>query len=376
GITVKVKANQPVETSQKLTTGDDGFQRLSITLSNNGTESVAIESIVVQVPLSDTLSEKMKVAYGGSAMGTPVLVHKVGEQQKESLSFMYAMVQMKPDNYLFAGSLSWRIFLPEFKLEDNAFVIQTNGEGKVLKPGESINYEQIVLSRSKSWQNLLDTYGSAIAKENGVNQLKDVEYRGWATWDYYGGNFSDEDIYENIKQIKEIAPLSNLIQIDAGWYSQMGDFSTPRPDLPGGIKAIADSINAAGMTPGVWIDGFRANTDSEIFKNHPEYFLHDEEGNVIFHDRTSVKTVFFDYSHPGTSRYMAECIRVLKEEKGFPYFKVDFIGYGLNRNILKGTKTFKGIKPYDPSITDVERVRIGLKAIRKAIGPENYFLGL
>ena len=72
--------------------------------------------------------------------------------------------------------------------------------------------------------------------------------------------------------MKQLAPATNLIQIDAGWYAQRGDFAVSRADFPGGMKEVANRIKAAGMIPGAWIDGFRANTDSEVFKNHPEYF--------------------------------------------------------------------------------------------------------
>lgn len=380
-ISVNVKADYSIETSQTLTVEKDGFHRLGITLTNPGTEIVTIENIEIIIPITEPLSNEMKIAYGSSCMGQrPVLIHEIGEQQEKSESYMYAMVQLDVEQHIFIGSLSWRIFLPILKLEDNAFVVRSSGEGKQLKPGESIHYEQIVLGRSSRWQVMLDYYGSAIARENGIEQVKDVEFEGWATWDYYAYKFSAKDIYENSELIKQIAPTANLIQIDAGWYSQRGDFATSRPDLPGGMKEVAERIKATGMIPGVWIDGFRANTDSEIFKKHPEYFLHDEEGNVIIQVRKPEGVpdrdrVYLDYSHPGAHAHMAECIRAIKEDMGITYFKVDFMRFGLNSEILKANPEYKSIKAYDPSITDVERMRSGLQTLREAIGPDNYLLG-
>ncbi|HSH20165.1 MAG TPA: glycoside hydrolase family 36 protein, partial [Draconibacterium sp.] len=208
---------------------------------------------------------------------------------------------------------------------------------------------------------------------------KDLDYKGWATWDYYAYRFSDKDIYENAGLIKQLDNTANLIQIDAGWYAQRGDFTASRNDLPGGMTQVAENIKAAGMTPGAWIDGFRANTDSEVFKNHPEFFLHDENGNIIVQVRRPEgpdrDRVYLDYSHPGARAHMAECIRVITKEMGIPYLKIDFIRYGLNNEILKANPTFKSIKPYDPSITDVERMRLGLKIMRETAGPDIYILG-
>lgn len=380
GIKVNVKADHAIESSQKLTDEKGGFQRLDITLTNQGTDIVTIDSIEIRIPISEPVTKDMQIAYGSSSMGQdPVLVNKVGEPQEMSKSFMYAMVKMDVNQYIFVGSLSWRIFIPDFTLEDNTFVVRSNGEGKQLKPGESIRYEQIVLTRTSYWQDLLDSFGSAMAEENGIKQLKDADYKGWATWDYYAYKFTADDIYENAEKIKQLAPSANLIQIDAGWYAQRGDFATSRPDLPGGMKAIAERIKAAGMTPGIWIDGFRTNTDSEVFKNHPEYFLRDQDGKIIVQLRRpegpDKDRAYLDYSNPGTREHMAECIRVITKEMGIPYLKIDFIRYGLNQEIISGNPTVKSIKAYDPTITDVERSRLGLQVMRDAAGPDTYILG-
>lgn len=379
GITVQVYANNKIESSQKLTDKKGGKQHLDITLSNKGNQIAIIDSIEIKIPYSESI-EKARVAYGSSCMGQrPVLVQEFGKPTKSSYSFMYTMIQKANNQYVFAGALSWRMFLPAITFENKSFVIRSNGQGKPLKPGESIHYEQILLCAGSDWQDVLESFGTAIAVENGIKNLKNKSYKGWATWDYYAYKFSDKDIYENMDQIKKLDPSTNLIQIDAGWYTQRGDFTNSRADLPGGMKAIADQIKAAGMIPGIWIDGFRANTDSNVFKKHPEYFLHDNEGNVIVQNRRpdgpDKDRVYMDYSHPGARAHMAECIRVITKEMGIPYIKVDFVRLGLNDEILAVNKKYKSIKPFDSSLTDVERLRLGLKTMREAAGEDTFLLG-
>ena len=51
-ITVKVQADQPVDTAQTVTDEADGFQRLAITLSNKGSKPLAIERISVRIPVA------------------------------------------------------------------------------------------------------------------------------------------------------------------------------------------------------------------------------------------------------------------------------------------------------------------------------------
>ena len=380
-ITVEVLADHPVTTAQSLKEQADGFHRLDITLSNKGTQPLKIEKITVRIPLAERLTDDLDMLYGGSCMGrTPMLRHNVGGQTAKSSSHMYEMVRLADGQYLFAGSLSWRIFMPNFTLKDGAFEIWSDGEGRQLKPGETIRYEQIVLRRAGDWIDLLNQFGAAIAKENGITKLKPVDYKGWATWDYYGQVFSAEDIYGNMDQLNKLAPGANLIQIDGGWWTNRGDYQSVRTNLlPGGIKAIVTRITSEGKIPGLHFDGFRADAKSEIYKTHPEYFLHDQDGKVISEGGNPPDepkgNIYFDYSHPGARTYIAECIRNMKENWGVRYFKVDFMRYGLKDDMLGKNKKATVTKAYDPTITSVERFRLGMKTMREAMGPDIYFLG-
>jgi alpha-galactosidase len=373
GITVEVKADQPVTTAQSLKDEADGFQRLAITLSNQGKAPLAIEKITVRIPVAEKLTDDLEMVYGGSCMGrTPMLRHNIGTQTAKSSSHMYELVRLADGKYLFAGSLSWRIFLPNFTLKDGTFEIWSDGEGKQLKPGETIQYEQIVLRRAANWLDLLNQFGTAIAKENGIKKLKNVDFKGWATWDYYGQNFSAADIYGNMEALNKLTPDANLVQIDGGWWTKRGDYQSVRTNLlPGGIKAIVARITSEGKTPGLHFDGFRGDAESEIYKAHPNYFLHDQEGKVV----SEAGGIYFDYSHPGARAYIAECIRNMKENWGVRYFKVDFMRYGLKNDVLGKKKQGTVIKAHDPTLTSVDRFRLGMKTMREAMGPDIYFLG-
>ena len=237
-IKVEVKADRPVATTQSLKEQAGGFQRLAITLSNEGHQPLTIEKITVRIPLAEKLTNDLELVYGGSCMGrTPLLRQNVDRQTKQSSSHMYELLRLADGQYLFAGSLSWRIFLPNFTLKDDAFEIWSDGEGKQLKPGQTIQYEQIVLKRAGDWLAVLDQFGAAIAAENGITKLKPADYKGWATWDYYGRVFTDQDIFGNMDALNKLGADANMIQIDGGWWTERGDYQSVRADLPGGIKA-------------------------------------------------------------------------------------------------------------------------------------------
>lgn len=380
-IKVDIKANGTVTTTNALKEIKNGFQQLSITLTNKGNTPITIERISVSIPIKAQLSDNLDMVFGGSCMGrTPLLNQKVGSQTNRSSSNMYEMLRLSDSQYLFAGATSWRIFMPNFTLKQGAFEVWSDGEGKQLKPGQTIEYEQILLRRANNWLELLDQFGTAIASENKITKLKPADFKGWATWDYYGRVFTSKDIYGNMDQLNQLAPEVNMIQIDGGWWTERGDYKTLHSGLlPGGIKEIVNRITAEGKTPGIHFDGFRGDEASEIYQTHPEYFLHDQDGKLIVDVNEKadkvMRYIYFDYSHPGARAHIADCIKNMKDNWGIRYFKVDFMRYGLENDTKLRNKHVKSFKAYDPTITGVERFRLGMKTMREAMGDDIYFLG-
>jgi alpha-galactosidase len=190
---------------------------------------------------------------------------------------------------------------------------------------------------------------------------------------------SDEDIYGDMAALNAFAPDANMIQIDGRRWTERGDYTRVRPDLPGGIKAIVDRIHREGKTAGLHFDGFRGDDAAEICRTHPEYFLHDQNGELIVENHPLVDRdmnyTFFDYSHPGARAYIAECVRTMKEEWGITYFKVDFMRYGLEQDLKKNNPSGTRIQAHDPTLTGLERFRLGMQTLRDAIGMDNYFIG-
>ena len=378
-ITVDVKSNYPVTATQKTEKLKDGFTRLKIVLANDGKQPLTIEQITIRIPIIENTSNETEALFGGSDMWRNTVMHrKLGQLDKKCTSNLYAMLKLAVGDYLFVGSLTWRIFLPYITIKNGAYLITSNGENKQLLPGEKIDYEQIVLSKNTNWVNQLGQFGEAIAKENKIGKLKDVTYNGWATWDYYGRVFTADDVNQNMDQLNKLPLKTNLVQVDGGWWPERGDYTLVHDKIPGGIKAIGARVRAEGKMLGLHFDGFRGDAKSEICKTHPEYFLHDQDGKLFVKTQESpdhkLEHTFFDYSHPGARAYIASCIKNMKENWGVSYFKIDFMCNGLD-DFIKGNNKSISFKAYNSGITSVERFRLGMQAMRDAIGPDGYFLG-
>lgn len=143
-----------------------------------------------------------------------------------------------------------------------------------------------------------------------------------------------------------------------------------------GLKKAAETIINAGYEPGVWIAPFIVGDQSGLCKNHPDWLLHDLEGNLVTEIRSynepkvwgNLDSNYYvlDTSHPEALAYLKEVFQTLKKW-GFSMYKTDFMLWNMH-------DTSK-VQRFDSSMTSVEILRNTLKTIREAIGEESYLLG-
>ena len=279
------------------------------------------------------------------------------------------MLARNDDEHFFkTGVLTWKIFRPEISFsKENGITIVADGENKPIKPGETIEFEKIIVEEGDNWQDMLFAYGEQIAKIQKIEPKEIVQWKGWSTWDYYGQKFTDEEIKLNIEQLKALKTDANLIQIDGGWWIHRGDYLKPRSNIAGGMKGVAKYISENGYTPGIHLDGFRAEKATDVYKEHPDWFLKDQNGETIYEeyekDGRMVHRIYFDYSNPEVCDYIKNVLTTIREDWGFNYFKIDFMRYGLKKDIFNMQKNtgLTEIQSYDPSMTSMERTRAGLK---------------
>ena len=349
---------------------------ISINFTNSGKLTEYIQDITVTLNQSPKFDENSKFLYGGSCMGRSFMQQRDYNDSTTTTETVF-LAKAEKNKFFKVGIITWEIFQAKIAFSKNkGVIIVAKGENKPIKPGQTINFEKIVIENGTDWQDMLFAYGEQIAKHHKITTKKIIPFKGWSTWDYYGGNFTDKEIEMNTKLIKEMDVNANTIQVDGGWWTKRGDYLSTKPTINGGMKGVADMIKSYGFTPGIHIDGFRADKSSEIYKAHPEYFLKDQNGETYPNSTITDQTVLFDYSNPEACAYIKNVLTTMREDWGYKYFKIDFIRYGVNEEVLryyKGNGLTK-LQAYDPSMTSFERIRAGLNAMREGIG-NDYFLG-
>ncbi|MEI6554311.1 MAG: glycoside hydrolase family 36 protein [Paludibacter sp.] len=377
--------NKSIESIIHIENGMDGQKYVRISLTNTGKEIDRIDSIEVEIQPEISVNENAQLMYGGTCMGrTPIKQSTTSDTKSKSGTFL--MIKQNEKSYSNIGILTWNTFLPYIHYSKKGFVITAVGENKPINPGETIEFEKIILTKGESWQDLMFNYGTEIAKEHNIKPKEPVNLKGWSTWDYYGRVYDTKDVYKNIDKLNSEEKSANIIQIDGGWWTARGDYLSVRKNLQGGMKAIADYAKSKGYKAGIHLDGFRGDKDSELYRNHPDWFLKDQDGELICQaiDKgdTFMQYIYYDYSNPEVCEYMKNILRTIKNDWGYSYFKIDFMRYGLLESIMAehgnncglGKKVVTKVVSYNTSMTSVERTRAGLLAMREGIG-DAYFLG-
>ncbi|MCF8379219.1 MAG: alpha-galactosidase [Bacteroidales bacterium] len=369
-----------LQTDVKVSEMKDGSGLLSISFTNKGEEAEMIKEIRINIQPSNESNTESRFLYGGHDMGRTPIQH-VGYDDEQLSSGAFLLIKHNEESYSKTGILSWNIFRPYITFsKEEGIIITADGENKPVLPGETISFEKIVLEEGANWQDMLYAYGEQIAEVQDIKTKEIKQFKGWSTWDYYGRNYNSDDIKQNVEMLKISGLDANLIQIDGGWWTQRGDYLSVKEELPEGMNGIAEYIKSNGYLAGIHLDGFRADKKANVYKEHPDWFLRDQNGETICQEIGKgidfMEYIYFDYSNPDVRDYMKNVLTTIREEWGFGYFKIDFIRYGLLDDVLKihEKEGLTEIQGFDPSITSMERTRAGLKAMREGIG-EAFFLG-
>lgn len=149
---------------------------------------------------------------------------------------------------------------------------------------------------------------------------------GWCSWYCIGPDISENDIFENLKVIKEKTPELKYIQIDDGFQPFMGDWLETSSKFNRPMKEICNDIKKAGFEPAIWLAPFIASPKSRLFKEHPDYFIKDENGNplcsgdVTFGGWRDGPWYMIDGTNPNALKYIYNVVHEIYQNWNVRYF--------------------------------------------------------
>ncbi len=194
---------------------------------------------------------------------------------------------------------------------------------------------------------------------------------GWCSWyqfseDYFG-KVTAQDIRANLSAIMKLnsgLPLE-VVQIDDGFESQVGDWYHFNPGFPEGVAPLAAEIRRAGLKPGLWLAPFIVHPKSRLAREHSEWLLRTSLGRPVNAGYLWGNfATALDLTHPDALAYASEVIHTAVHQWGFDYLKLDF----LYAAALPG-------RHRDPTKTRAQILRACLESLRMAVGKDAFLLG-
>ncbi|MBN1374521.1 MAG: alpha-galactosidase [Dehalococcoidia bacterium] len=241
-------------------------------------------------------------------------------------------------------------------------------DGILLEPGEDFHSEWgYVQFIDLPVTDPVSDYVEAVACQMNARVPLKPPPAQWTHWYHYFQSITADLFIDNlntIDNIRRIIPF-NIVQLDDGYQSAWGDWTTCNSKFSLGLSHLAGTINNRGYTPGLWLAPFVVDPRSKLAQQHPEWMLKDQKGKPItsgyFYDFYGYA---LDLSQPAVQEHIQSLLYTIAKEWGFGFLKTDFVYAG----------GLPGIRN-DPKMTRAQACRKGMEAIRKGIGDETFLLG-
>lgn len=219
-----------------------------------------------------------------------------------------------------------------------------------------------------NYADLMQAFSTELSKRAGVLPLMQDRAIGFS-WPGHGLEINQAIIQ---KEIEAGQGIIDTYIIDGGWETADGSLIADKRKFPN-LPALAQSMKAAGIKPGIWTCPFRVGQNGLNLPS--EWFMKDEKGRpkridlpnpMGFLERYVAKTLALDVSVPEARAYLAE--RFLDLAKmGFEVFKVDYISVPFTGRLQNRDKT--SVEYYRQTFEEIRQ------HIRDELGKEIELIG-
>ena len=287
----------------------------------------------------------------------------------ENARAFYGMMTLaEPDGmHNLLAFTSCRRFNGQFFLRDGSLEVVIDTEGLELRPGETWELEEFTFHKATDRGQVLEGLGRRLAKNHPPLRF-DSPPAGWCSWYCFGPRVTAQQVLDNLDFIARNAPNLKYIQIDDGYQPAMGDWLETGKAFGGDVRGVLQKIRERGFEPSIWVAPFIAEEKSNLFQQHPDWFVKDPDGKPLRSDKVtfggwrSIKEksgwYALDGTQPDAQRHLETVFRTMRNDWGVTYFKLDANFWG----------AMHGGRFYDPRATRIEAYRRGMRSVIKGAG--------
>jgi alpha-galactosidase len=259
-------------------------------------------------------------------------------------------------------------FIGKFYLSADTIKVVMDIDNITLAAGASINLEEFSLMQGTGVNELTEKFAARINHFH-PRRKKSIP-AGWCSWYCFGPDVTEKNITDNLTAIKQDISRLKYIQLDDGYQLHMGDWLETASSFGSDIKGLLQKIKANGFEPAIWVAPFICDSNSNIFKQHPDWLVKDSAGGPLRSDRVSFggwrlnPWYVLDGTNPAVQQHLKNVFSTMYKEWGCTYFKLDANYWG----------AIRGGFYYDKNATRITAYRSGMQAILNATG-DAFILG-
>lgn len=275
------------------------------------------------------VDEKMKTL---SKLAKPLLPHyqfdKYGDYGFKSYSkhkgdfhgYTYGYIRNNK-SYLLIGSLSEKegYTILNTSSRKNEIIIEKECKDLVINTDYHA-FNLVFITGDENY--VFDTYFEKMK----INKPSSKPMTGWTSWYNYYQNINESIILKNLYALKQSNKNIDIIQIDDGYQTYVGDWlDIDSNKFPNGMKYVSDKIHQEGYKSGLWLAPFVCETNSRVFKEHPEWILKDHLGNLVLAGSNWSRFYALNLELEEVKTYIRNCFKVVLNDWSFDLVKLDFL---------------------------------------------------
>ncbi|MBW8190166.1 alpha-galactosidase [Neiella marina] len=277
--------------------------------------------------------------------------------------YNYLLIELEPDNsYWLVGFADCHQFNGYFECRhDSQLVAVVETESLCLEPDQTAVLPTLVSLQADSITAVFGKFSTIIQSRHGTPKIQQ-SVKGWCSWYHYYEHITTDIIADNAKQLAQQWTEADLVLIDDGYQRAMGDWLIPSNKFAGGVEQAIDAITSTGCRPGIWLAPFIAQLDSQLYKEHPDWFVHHADGSPLLADSVTyggwrcTPWLLLDTSQDAPCEFLQHTVDTMKQQWGIALFKLDALYWGALD------------VPRAHPMTSVQAYRRGLAAIKRGAG--------
>lgn len=242
------------------------------------------------------------------------------EETSEEIGDCYGL------NLIYSGNHYEAVEVNSFEKTRVVTGINPTGFAFTLAPKESFESPEAVMSYSHMGYTGLSMHMHEFVREHIVRgtwkrKTRPVLLNSWEA-SYF--EITESSLLKLAKAGKEVG--IELFVMDDGWFGErnddkraLGDWTPNTKKLPNGLDGLCRKINDLGLEFGIWIEPEMVNTDSDLYRAHPEWSIEIPKMN---HSEGRNQRIL-DYANPEVVSYMTEQMKAILSSANIAYVKWD-----------------------------------------------------